>query len=77
MVVAQKHRVSRGQFAVRLYWTGATSHVVKIRRNPPRGVIVTTAQNPYTDSITKRGTYTYSVTDKAGNCSNHVTVTFR
>ncbi len=77
VVVARKHRVSRGQFAVRLYWTGATSHVVEIRRNPPRGLIATTAQNPYTDSITKRGTYTYSVTDKAGNCSNQVTVTFR
>ena len=77
VVVARKHRVSRGQFAVRLYWTGATSHVVEIRRNPPRGLVATTAQNPYTDSITKRGTYTYSVTDKAGNCSNQVTVTFR
>ena len=76
MLLAEKRRVSRGQFAVRLHWTGATSHAVKIRRNPPKGVIATTAQNPYIDSITERGTYTYSVTDKAGNCSNQVTVTF-
>ena len=76
MVVAEKRRVTRGRFEVRLHWTGATSHVVKIRRNPPKGVIATTAQNPYTDTITRRGSYTYSVIDKAGNCSNQVTVTF-
>ena len=76
MLVAERRRVSRGQFEVRLHWTGATSHVVKIRRNPPKGAIATTAQNPYTDTITRCGTYTYSVIDKAGNCSNQVTVTF-
>jgi hypothetical protein len=76
VVVAEKQHGGPGKFAVKLHWTGASSQRVKIIRDPPGDVIATTAQNPYTDSITKRGTYTYSVTDKAGNCSNRVTVTF-
>ncbi|MGH8092193.1 MAG: SBBP repeat-containing protein [Chthoniobacterales bacterium] len=75
VVMAQKHRAGPGQFAVRIYWIGATSHKVRIFRNPPGGVIATTAQNPYTDSTTVGGIYTYSVTDRAGHCSNQVTVT--
>ena len=73
--MARKHRVGRDQWAVRIYWTGAASHEVKIFRKPAGEVIATTAENPYEDNLTGHGTYTYSVRDRAGNCSNRVAVT--
>ncbi len=75
VVVAEKRRAGPGQFLVKLHWRGARSPTARIFRTPPGGVIASTRQNPYTDTITAGGTYTYSVIDRAGNCSNQVTVT--
>ena len=69
----------RGIDTVDVFWSGATSANIDIKRDGRRIDTVPNTPSSYTDSTGQRGpaTFIYQVCEAGGgNCSNQVTVRF-